>query len=188
MKPRLVSFRQLQRQSVVVLTGTCPVFQVYLDHRTFFSATWFCCQHQGSPLPSHWMLPFLLLLFLCLSFSRLLFLCCRLFLLELPFHTSEGVMGYVRLGWFRSQEELRLTLGMGKSSSPEQESSLEGIFFFVGFFVSGDSSFVSLPLELGLPLHVSSPLLLLFLVAFSVLPPLPFGTAFSHVGLCYGVR
>ena len=91
---------------------------MYLDHRTFFSATGICCQHQGSPLPSHWMLPFLLVLFLCLSFSRLLFLCCRLFLLELPFHTSECVMGYVRLGWFRSQEELRLTSGMRKSSSP----------------------------------------------------------------------
>ena len=187
MKPLLVSFRHYQRQSVVVLTGTRPVFQVYLDHRTFFSATGICCQHQGSPHPSQWMLPFLVVLFLCLTFSGLLFL-CRLFLLERPFHTSECVMGYVRLGWFRSQEELRLTLGMGKSSSPEQESSLEGIFFFFVFFFFGDSSFVSLPLELGLPLRVSSPLLLLFLVAFSVLPPLPSGTAFSHVGMCYGVR
>ena len=191
MKPLLVSLRQRQRQSVVVLTGTCPVFLVYLDHRTFFSATGICCQHQGSPHPSQWMLPFLVVLFLCLTFSGLLFL-CRLFLLERPFHTSECVMGYVRLGWFRSQEELRLTSGMRKSSSSDQESpsySLEGFFFFVAFFlVFGDSSFVSLPLELGLPLHVSSPLLLLFLVAFSLMPPLPFGLAFSHVGLCYGVR
>ncbi len=120
LKPLLVSFRHYQRQSVVVLTGTRPVFQVYLDHRTFFSATGICCQHQGSPHPSQWMLPFLVVLFLCLTFSGLLFL-CRLFLLERPFHTLECVMGYVRLGWFRSQEELRLTLGMGKSSSPEQE-------------------------------------------------------------------
>ena len=86
-------------------------------------------------------------------------------------------MGYFRLGWFRSQEELRLTLEMGKSSSLEQESLssvMECIFLFVDSFFFGDSSFVSL--------------LLLFLVAFSLLPPLPFRLAFSHVGLCYGVR
>ena len=140
MKPHFVPIFYRRRESVVVLTGTCPIFPVYHNHRTFFSATWGLNHQPGPPLPS--------------PSCCLLLLCYVLFLQQPPFHTLECVKGHVRQQGFRSQEEISLTLGAVPSSlsTPEYSSFPRGTGLARGLTLLFASTFPFM-----LPLAFASP-------------------------------